>query len=405
MTNLYSQNFRIVLAIAIGVLTAWVSLDLLNSIVSLVTNVFISLFKFISLPILFFSILSAFSKIDNFVELKTLSKKTIVLTIFTTTTAALIALALFLLINPTSQTLPDPLQAAISFEKQYVDYLLNMIPSNILLPFIEYNLISIVLIAIGIGFSSLYLPFSQKALFNDFSGMLFGIFMKLTDGIIFIMPLAIWAFTAKLILDYQVNENIDDIIPYLICVIGANVVQAFVVLPLVLFVKGLSPVHVFRKVYPALMMAFFTKSSSITLPTSIKCSTEGLAVSPKISNFTLPLCTTINMNACAAFILITVLFVTQASGVQLTTSGIIGITIFSIIAAIGNASVPMGCYFMATSFLVAMDIPIEMMAFILPFYLFLDMIETAINVWSDICITAVVDKDMKGENTEKVLQA
>ena len=77
---------------------------------------------------------------------------------------------------------------------------------------------------------------------------------------------------------------------------------------------------------------------------------------------------------------------------DITYTSIIVAFFFAIIAAIGNTSVPMGCYFMVVSFLVSMKIPLEIMTNILPFYLILDMIETAINVWSDICITSIVQK-------------
>ena len=62
------------------------------------------------------------------------------------------------------------------------------------------------------------------------------------------------------------------------------------------------------------------------------------------------------------------------------------------LAAVGNAGVPMGCYFLASAFIAAMDVPMTIMGIILPFYTMIDMLESAINVWSDSCVAAVVDK-------------
>ena len=100
------------------------------------------------------------------------------------------------------------------------------------------------------------------------------------------------------------------------------------------------------------------------------------------------------MNGCAAFILTTVLFVASMHGVSFSAFDLIGWVLLSSIAAIGNAGVPMGCFFLTSAFLIGMDIPLYMMGLILPFYTILDMIETMLNVWSDACITIAVDKDL-----------
>lgn len=67
------------------------------------------------------------------------------------------------------------------------------------------------------------------------------------------------------------------------------------------------------------------------------------------------------------------------------------------LAAIGNAGVPMGCFFLTSALLIGMDVPLYMMGLILPFYTILDMIETALNVWSDSCVVMVVDKELATE--------
>ena len=67
------------------------------------------------------------------------------------------------------------------------------------------------------------------------------------------------------------------------------------------------------------------------------------------------------------------------------------------IAAIGNAGVPMGCYMLSSAFLAAMGVPLQLLVVILPFYALIDMLESAINVWSDSCVTAMVDADMTAD--------
>jgi Na+/H+-dicarboxylate symporter len=183
---------------------------------------------------------------------------------------------------------------------------------------------------------------------------------------------------------------------------SANFIQAFLILPLLMWYKGISPMQTFKGVIPALTLAFFSKSSSATLPTTINCVQNNLNVPKKLSSFTLPICTTINMNACAAFILITVIFVAEVNGYTFSLSEMFIWIFLATGAAIGNAGVPMGCYFMATSYLVSMNIPLHVMGLILPIYTIIDMFETAINVWSDVCITQVINKEYNGENKNDI---
>ncbi len=100
------------------------------------------------------------------------------------------------------------------------------------------------------------------------------------------------------------------------------------------------------------------------------------------------------MNGCAAFILVTSLFVMQNAGMSLTPSAIVLWVLISVISAVGNAGVPMGCYFLTLSLMSGIGAPVAILGIILPVYTIIDMIETAENVWSDSCVAALVDKEI-----------
>ena len=145
----------------------------------------------------------------------------------------------------------------------------------------------------------------------------------------------------------------------------------------------------------AILMALFTKSSAATLPVTMKCSEEKASCDWNVSRFVLPLCTTVNMNGCAAFILATSLFVMQQGGVELTFGTIAVWVVIAVISAVGNAGVPMGCFFLTLSLMAGNNMPVGVLGIILPIYTVIDMIETAENVWSDSCVCAMTDRDMK----------
>ena len=103
------------------------------------------------------------------------------------------------------------------------------------------------------------------------------------------------------------------------------------------------------------------------------------------------------MNGCASFILITVVYLMQNNGVAISIPTLLTWVVIATVAAIGNAGVPMGCYFLSASLLSSMNVPIQLLGIILPFYTVLDMVETSLNVWSDSCVATLVNKDI-GKN-------
>ena len=153
-----------------------------------------------------------------------------------------------------------------------------------------------------------------------------------------------------------------------------------------------APFATMRKMMPALSVAFFSKSSAGTLPVTMEAAEKNVGILPRISRFVLPLCTTINMNGCAAFIFTTVIYLMQNHGIELSIWTMLTWIVIATIAAVGNAGVPMGCFFLSASLLASMDIPITLLGIILPFYTIIDMVETALNVWSDTCVTTIVNK-------------
>jgi Na+/H+-dicarboxylate symporter len=120
-------------------------------------------------------------------------------------------------------------------------------------------------------------------------------------------------------------------------------------------------------------------------------------MSPKVTRFVLPLCTSINMNGCAAFIFTTVIYLMQNNGMETSITTMLMWIFIATIAAIGNAGVPMGCFFLSASLLTTMNVPIVLLGIILPFYSIIDMIETALNVWSDASVAKVIDVQAKAD--------
>ena len=211
----------------------------------------------------------------------------------------------------------------------------------------------------------------------------------------YVLPIGIVAFAGQLAAQIEAGVIVGSLGKYVAVVMGGNVIQFFIVLPIFLLLRGLNPFTVFKKMSPALAVALFTKSSAATLPVTMASAEDNLKVNKKVSRFVLPICTTINMNGCAAFILVTSLFVMQNAGFELSMGTMITWLFVAVFAAVGNAGVPMGCYFLTLSLMSSMGAPLGIMGVILPIYTIIDMIETAENVWSDSCVCAMTNNDLK----------
>ena len=220
-----------------------------------------------------------------------------------------------------------------------------------------------------------------------------GILMILTQWLLRWIPLALFGFITTSVESLQSEKSLLGLGEYFSVIVMANLIQALIVLPLWLKAKGFQPYTMMRALSPALSVAFFSKSSVGTLPLTMDTVEQRLNVSPEVSRFVLPLCTSINMNGCSAFIFTTVVYLMQNAGVDLTPWTLLTWVLIATIAAIGNAGVPMGCFFLSVSLLVSLNVPIALMGLILPFYSLIDMLETALNVWSDCCVVNVVAKD------------
>lgn len=371
----------------------------LHQLMNFIATVFTRLFSFIAVPIIALSLITTLAKLGRGSKSGLIFGHTIFYTLLTTIVAASVAAALFVTVAPSN--LPADIVGTMDTEQArsttYFDHILTVIPNNLLQPFVSGNVLSVLLIAAAIGLALAMLePSPQKtAVENVFIGFQ-EILFRLIRWLITILPIGIMGFIAQLIVELEGGMVLGGLAAYFGVVIGSNLLQMFVVLPLLLLLRGLNPLRVARGMMPAIAVAIFSKSSAGTLPVTMASAEDNLGVNPKVSRFVLPVCTTINMNGCAAFILITSLYLMQNAGLEITPVTIITWIFIATIAAIGNAGVPMGCYFLTISLLSSMHVPVLLMGIILPVYTVIDMLETGVNVWSDASVANIVDHDLKG---------
>ena len=386
-------------ALIVGAILGTFGIAWLDEVMNFVATVYTRLFQLLAVPTIVLAVITTFATFGSKGSGRIFGH-TLTYTLLTTFAAAAVGAVLYVLVAPGNlpvETISNGTQPSeISPQTSYIDHIISVIPNNVVKPFFDGNVLSLLLLAFAIGIGLSKLPESEnKAVVVKFLVGLQELLFLLIHWLIWTLPLGIVAFSAQLSAQVTAGIVADSIGKYVLVVLGGNVIQFFIILPLFLLIRGLNPIHVLGRMMPAVLMALFTKSSAATLPVTMDTAERRLGIHKNISRFVLPICTTINMNGCSAFILVTSLFVMQNGGTILTWDTILLWILVSVISAVGNAGVPMGCYFLTLSLMSGIGAPVAILGIILPIYTIIDMVETAENVWSDSCVSAMVDRDLQ----------
>ena len=391
-------------ALLIGALVGvYANVPKVNEFMDFIASAYTRGFQFVAVPTVALAVLTALAGLGKGSSGR-IFRRTFTYTLLTSFIAALVGLGLYLLIQPGSIDAASIAEGAKVGMVQNLSakpltvygHILNAIPNNLVNPFLSGNVLSVIIIAAAIGITLAVLKDDEHAqvLLKCLTGLQ-KVMFTIIRGLIWALPLGIIAFASQLARDFG-GMAIGSIGKYVAVVLGGNLIQFFIILPLFCYLRGVNGYKVMRQMTPALLMALFTKSSAATLPVSIATAEKNMKARPEIARFILPLCCTINMNGCAAFILVTSLFVMQCGGMVLSLPMMVVWCAIAVLCAIGNAGVPMGCYFLTLSLMAGVgNMPLGVLGVILPIYTIIDMIETAENVWSDYCICAVVDKEVR----------
>jgi Na+/H+-dicarboxylate symporter len=390
----YRGSLLYFIAILLGILSGSFDLPGLQALGAVISDLFIRMFKCISLPIIALSLIVTLSGYSAEAGMKKIWKRTLFFTLSTTVIAASVSALLYLLIRPSNLSLTSETLAANTTQaKSYLDYLSGLIPTNIFSPFLEHQVMGVLFVGMLIGIAIRYIPEKKpRETITDFFKGIHGIFMVITKWIVTIIPLGLFGFISTTVVQLREGMALKGIGEYLAIVVLANLIQGFIILPAWLKFNRIKPYETMKKMLPALSLAFFSKSSAGTLPVTIETAEKNLNLPPKVSRLVLPLCTSLNMNGCAAFIFTTVIYLMQNNGMELSLATMALWVLIATLTAIGNAGVPMGCFFLSASLLASMNVPIGLLGIILPFYSLIDMVETALNVWSDVCVAKVVSE-------------
>lgn len=386
----------------LGILLGWLVGTPILTLAEPMKDLFLRLLRMAILPLVITSIVSAVIQVGSGKNLGVITVRTVTYYLTTSLLAILTGQLLVNLFQPGKEAnigLDQQPEGIGVVDQGFGELLLNIIPENPFEAMANGDVLPVIFFSLLFGFFVTQLKEGQRSLMGNFFQAAFEAMMKLTSFVIWTAPIGVFGIIAGIVAETGFSA-FASLGKYFLVVLAGLSIHFFVTLPLILKYLGrISPVRHYRGMLSALMTAFTTCSTIVTLPLTMKAVTEVSGASKKAAGFVLPIGATINMDGTALYECVATIFIAQVYGFELgfAQQGIIVIT--AVLASIGAASIPMSGMVMMSIILNAVGLPLEGVAIILAVDRILDMFRTTVNVFSD-SVGAVVISRLEGDLAE-----
>lgn len=400
MLKRFSLTHCIFIGLILGALSGWLVGPQILPYAEFFSELFLRLLRMAIIPLIVTSIISGVVSVGDAVGIGRLSIKTFAYYILSSFLAIITGLVLVNIFQPgigaeiglekTPQEIPVT-------EQSLVDLILHIIPQNPFQAIVEGDVLPVIFFCILFGFFITRLSDEPRKQLSAFFQAAFEAMLKLTRLVVWSAPLGVWGIMARIIAKTGFDALKSLGLYFLVVLLGLMIHAAFN-LPLILKLAGrVSPLKHYKGMPTALVTAFSTCSSLVTLPLTMLAVTGNSQVSRKVAGFTLPIGATVNMDGTALYECVATVFIAQVYGIELTFGAQMIVVLTALLASIGAASVPMSGLVMMSIILKAVGLPLEGVVIILAVDRILDMFRTAVNVLSD-SVGAVVVARLEGEN-------
>ncbi|WP_235560397.1 dicarboxylate/amino acid:cation symporter [Brevundimonas sp. Leaf363] len=369
-------------------------------------QIFLRLLFMLVLPLLFAALVVGVAEMGDLSSLGRAGLKTLLLTIVISGIAVVIGLAMVNIFRPGDGVDPALAQQLLNQgaagasaivenapgSVQAGQFFLDLIPSNVFTAAAENQILPVMVFALffGVGLVMAKGPATDR-LQQTIEG-LFEVMMKLINLVIKLAPFAIACLMFNLAALFGWDLLVR-LAAYVGVAVGAMAIHMFIVYPLAVWaLGGMSPLRFFKGVREPIVVAFSTASSNASLPVSLRAAEQNLKLPRRIARFVLTVGATANQNGTALFEGVTVLFLAQFFGVDLTLTQQIIVMLVCILGGVGTAGVPAGSLPVVAMILVMVGVPAEGIGLILGVDRFLDMCRTTLNVTGDLVLATIVSR-------------
>lgn len=393
----------LVLSIPLGIFFGSEGLIDLSGVFSFMGSIFLNALKMIVVPLIISAIITGVSNISSEKGFARMGLKTILYYLATSFIAILTGLVLVNIFKPgiISGVPAREVLALSSLTAEQMSALegkgtneiftifLRMVPPNIFKAASEGQMLGLITFSLIFGFFIRKLSENYKSVQLNFWNGVYDIMLGITNLVMRIAPLGVLGLVA-LTVSQTGFDSIMPLLKFALIVIAALLFHVFVSTSLLLYSLGkMKPLFYMKAMSKALLTAFSTSSSSATLPETIEGVTQ-VGVPKRVSSFVLPLGATINMDGTALYECVAAMFIAQAYGLDISFGMQLTIVLVALLTSIGVAGVPSASLVAIVIILKAIGLPDTALGLILVVDRPLDMLRTAVNVWSDSCGAAII---------------
>lgn len=369
-----------------------------DDLFSPVSTMFLNAVKFVVAPLVFFSIASCIGDYGDMKALGRIGGKVIGTYFFTSLLAVFLGAGIYgifrigdpALAGAVTDAASSAIEKSTAVSTSAKDMIMGIIPSDIITPFLNMDMLQVIFIAFLLGFTTKKIG-QYSETFRTALNTGNAVFSQATAIIISFMPLSVFCSMAKMIISLDI-KNLMKLLTWPATIYFADILMICVYGLLLLIVGRLNPVTFFRKFSPAMLSAFTMASSSATIPVSIEICKDRLGIAKKVYSFSIPLGATINMDGSCITQMISALFMAKIFGVPMTMSLVFSMALTIFVLSVGAPGVPGGALVCIALLLPQYGIPVEGISLIMGLYSLVGMMQTCVNVTGDATVTTIVAK-------------
>lgn len=367
-------------------------------------QIFLRLLFMLVIPLLVSALIVGVAEMGEIRALKVIGVRTLVYTVVVSSISVVLSLAVVNLLRPGAGVDPETARSLLETSGQGakaivdrageaptgIDALVNIVPSNFIEAMSQNDILAVMFFALMFGIGFLVADPDRTSVLRSGIEGVFEIAMKLIGIVIRMAPLAIFCFMFNLaaLFGWDLIVRLSAYVGVVLLALG---LQMFGVFPALLaFLGRKNPIAFFRETQEASVMAFATASSNATLPTSLRVADERLKLPRPVARFVLTIGATANQNGTAMFEGVTVLFLAQFFGVDLTLGQQATVMLICILGGIGTAGVPAGSLPVIALILGTIGVPPAGIGLVLGVDRLLDMCRTTLNVIGDLVAAQVI---------------
>ncbi|CAM5792218.1 dicarboxylate/amino acid:cation symporter [Cellulomonas persica] len=413
--RLPSFSVQVIAGLVLGVLLGWVALQMgpvadgsanwLTTTLDTIGSSFVTLLKAIVPPLVFLAIVASIANLRHVTNAARLAGQTLLWFAITAAIAVAVGIGLGLVFQPGASSTLDPAAGSEPGKTgSWIDFLNGLIPANFLglgastqlaedgtaSTSVSFNVLQIVVVALVVGIAALR---SGKAAepFLAFNRSALSVVQKVLWWVIRLAPLGTLGLIGKAVATYG-WDLLSPLATFAIAIYVGLAIVLFVVYPAILKAHGLRIRSFFRGAWPAIQLAFVSRSSVGTLPVTQRVTERNLGVPSSYASFAVPLAATTKMDGCASiYPAISAIFVAQIFGVDLSLTDYLLIAFVSVVGSAATAGLT-GAVVMLTLTLSTLGLPLAGVGLLLAIDPILDMGRTAVNVAGQALVPTVVAK-------------